>query len=230
MNHERICELFRKVEPFSELLEADRLTILGASKVQEVRPKEIVFSEGDEAEAGWVVVAGRIAMIKSSANGKELITELLPAGELFGIVAFVDSRPYPLTARAQCEGEVLRIPRRAMAPVVDSHPQLVRGFIKTMTARARGAQNLARALAHDKVETRIASVLLALIPRFGTQSGPPLSLSIGRQELADAAGTSIETASRVIKGLERDGVVEAASLGLLLLKDLGRLAKLSETE
>jgi len=229
MNSLELSDFFSRVVPFTRLSDTERADLLTASEIRKVSAKQILFTEGEEAESGWIVLVGRFAMIKSSPNGRELIAELLPAGDLFGIVSFIDSRPYPLTARAQCDGLVLRIPRRAMLPLLQLYPNLVREFVGVVTGRFQASQNLARALAHDKVDARICSVLLAMIPRFTLNSQErPDQLFLGRQELADLVGTTIETASRVIKGLERDGIVDAGSVGSVLLKDLAKLAVIAE--
>ena len=152
-------------------------------------------------------------MVKASPNGREMIVELLPAGEFFGVVALLDQRPFPLTARAQSDAEILVIPRAAIAKVAATNQSVLQGFLAIVSQRLSTAHNVARSLAHDKVEVRIASALLALLGRDSA------SVEIGRQELADLTGTTIESASRVCKLWEREGMLDLAVQGIVGVLD-----------
>ena len=218
------------IDPFRSLSEsALRAMSLGCT-LRTFESKTTIFREEDESSAAYVIVSGRVALFKTSPNGKELIIELLPAGELFGIVSFMGGGAYPLTARAQVETSVIVIPRTSVLPLLYSYPELQRGFAEVVTSRMRGSQNLARSIAHDRAEKRIASVLLALVPRAQQQAAQPRTpvISIGRQEIADLTGTTIETASRVIKALERESIVDATELGRVQILDLIALQNVSE--
>lgn len=219
-------ECLAKLAPF-DVLPADTLSAIAEScRRVNLQSKQMIFLEGEDAEAAYAVCTGRIGLLKSSPNGKELIVELVPAGELLGVVAFLGARPYPLTARALCDSELVVIPRSAVIPHLDRHPSLLAGFMELISGRMQITQNLARALSHDRVETRIASLLIALIPKAGA-AGTRVSLAVSRQDLADMAGTTIESASRVVKSFERDGWVDASSVGSLDLLNLPALRRAS---
>lgn len=219
----------KNVEPFSDLPESTVVDLAQRASTREVPAKEFIFIEGEQGESGYVVVEGRVALIKSSPNGKELIVELLPRGEMFGVVAIIEDRPYPLSARAQVPSVVVGIPRSAVRPLFVKHPGLQQGFFELITNRLRGSHNLARTLAHDRVEARVASVLLAAIPKFADAKGRDF-ISIGRQELADLCGTTIETASRVTKALEREQVLDLSEQGVVGVKDVGALQALCDAD
>lgn len=213
MNQSDLKTFCRRQLPFSGLTEEALTALLAASRQRAIPAKEYVFLEGTAGDAGYLILSGRIAMVKTSPNGREMIMELLPAGEFFGIVALIDDRPYPLTARAQSDIEVLAIPRSAIAPLAETNPGLLQGFLSVVSQRLLTAHNIARSLAHDKVEVRIAAALLALLGKDVN------SVDIGRQELADLTGTTIESASRTCKVWERDGVLDLSAQGVVRILD-----------
>lgn len=227
MDHGDVEKFLRSVDPFHLLPEDALEEIVRALVVRRCRAKEIVFIEGGEGSAAYLVVTGRIAMFKSSPNGKELIVDLVAPGCFFGAVALMGNGPYPLTARAQLDSQLLVLDKIKFTPFLKRLPELQRSLIGVVTARMQATQNLARALAHDPVETRVASLLLSLLPRLGlnNRSEPP-ELHISRQEIADLTGMTLETASRVVKGLEREGVLDAARQGVLAIRDLDALRRL----
>ena len=227
---ELIRSTLGNIAPLS-VLSAEELEELATQcRIIEISARDFLFIEGDAASAAYCVVEGRMVMLKSSRNGKELIVQLLPPGELLGLVAFLDRKPFPLSARAQCNSKVLAIPTQAVSPLLTRHPELMRRFAELVAQRMRETQDLARALAHDRIETRIASVLLSLIPRLGSESPhAALEIPLGRQELADVVGTTIETASRVMKAFERERIVDLSRTGIVVILDRSPLQSLIES-
>lgn len=220
-----ITEILSRAAPFS-LLSADECTALSkACTVRSVPAKKVVFHEGDEGNNAYLVLSGRIAMVKSSPNGKELMVELIPVGSLFGIVALLNQGPYPLTARTQVGSDLLILSRTAIAPFLARNPVFQQGMVQVITSRLRSTQNLARALAHDHVDTRVASILLASLSEDCVL---PASIAITRTELADLTGMTIETASRVMKAFERDGLLDLSQQGLVTVLNRDALVKLIE--
>jgi len=217
MNDSELISFCKHLLPFEALSESELNFVLSGSRRKAFGPKEYVFFEGDQGDAGYLVLSGRVAMVKNSARGREMIMELLPAGELFGLVAFIDTRPYPLTARSQSESEVLILPRSVIASVTKLNPAIMKGFLAVVSSRLQTAHNVARSLAHDKVEVRIASALLAMLEKG------KIAVVIGRQELADLTGTTIESASRVCKLWERDSVLDLSDMGVVRISNLAAL-------
>ena len=230
MTNEQIQATLSQLEPFAALPNDRLVELAGYASLRKAAAKEFIFTEGEEATAGYAVVSGRVALLKCSPSGKELILDLLPAGEVFGVVALVDTKPYPLSARAQAASVVLELPRRTVAPFLERNVDVRKAVYDVITTRFRTSQNVARALAHDRVETRIASVLLASIPRLAMASPTDqIVLELGRQELADVVGTTLETASRVVKALEKSGAVDASKQGVLTILSMDALRVVATT-
>lgn len=144
------------------MLPADALQELAANvSVRTFATKELIFLEQTEGDMAYAVIEGRVALLKTSPNGKELIVELLGAGDPFGVIVLLDKQIYPLTARAQISTTALAFGRSVIQPLFKSHPELYRGFMMIRN-RLHNSHNLARALAHDKVEVRVATILSAV--------------------------------------------------------------------
>lgn len=184
----------------------------------------IVF-EGDPIKAGFVVVYGRVSFVKTSASGKDLIVELLSPNDTFGLVPPLEHGPYQFSAKAQVDTRILWVPTVVMDFILENYPEIAREFFASVLDRLRRAHNLSRSLAHDLVEVRIASALLALVPRFCSANGAEESYDVRmtRQELAELTGTSSETVSRVVKTMERDEVLDLSEAGIVRILDVGAL-------
>jgi CRP/FNR family transcriptional regulator len=213
------------INPFSALPPAALKELAAAANFSTFDQRELIFVEQTDGHTGYVIVQGRVALLKTSLSGKELIVELLSARELFGVVVLLERQPYPLTARAQIPSSVLGFSRPLMQSLLKQHPSLHHGFTSLLSRRLHTSHNLARALAHDKVEVRIASVLSALGKRDETDE----IIEIGRQELADVCGVTIETASRVMKSFEKAGFVDLSVLGKIKLLDKSAIRQTAES-
>lgn len=220
-----IFTFLNQIPPFCNLPKEITEEIADASSIKKYAAKDLIFLEGEAGNLGYIVYSGRVAMIKSSLNGREMIVELLPAGEPFGVVVFVEQRAYPLTARAQSDTEVIAIPRTIITQLTGKHPSIFQDILKVVSTRLQSSHNVSRAIAHDRVEVRIAATLTAFISRMNSENEK--TIAIGRQELADIVGTTIETASRVCKQFEKDGIVDLKTLGSVRIINANALLQIS---
>ncbi|MCB0359515.1 MAG: response regulator [Bdellovibrionales bacterium] len=231
---QRINELLPQIEPFSQLDEDLNQRIARSCRLETLKGGRLLVFQGQEGTRGFVPIRGRLAMVKTSESGKELVVELLPPGDSFGLLAGLFGNPSPISVRTQIESEVLWVPQEVIMLILDSYSDVVRRFLESTFARLRAAHDVSRALAHDSVDVRVASALTLLIPRF---SGPAPSgaratcvIDMTRQELADLIGSTPETVIRITKQMERDGILDLSQSGKIGILQEERLEELSAGE
>ena len=225
-----IFSYLAQTELFSELPQAELLSLASRLKSKRFENREMIFHEGEHGDSAYLLLSGRVAMVKSSPNGREVIVELIPPGDVFGIIVVMEDKPYPLTARAQIDSEVISFSRKTVLELSESYPDFQRRLISVLGHRLQKSHKLARALAHDRVEIRIASALLALIPQFSSAKAEEsqIDIPISRQELAALTGTTLESASRAAKSLEESGLIDVSSLGKVKISKPHELRTFSE--
>jgi CRP/FNR family transcriptional regulator len=182
---------------------------------------EFVFWEGDGPAHFYVVASGRVKVFKHSSLGKEFVVAFFGAGEVFGEVAVFEERPYPASAQAISDTEVLGIGKDKFLAFLSGHPEVSLRIINMLGGRLRDAQNRLNALAGERAEQRVAKTLLMLSSKLGQ------SLPFTRQEVADMSGTTIETTIRVMSRMKRGGIVRSHR-GTTDILDETRLRLLSE--
>ncbi len=203
----------RNTYPFSLLDETHQQELAECSTRRKYSAKELIFLEGESDGAGYLLVSGRVAMLKQSPAGKDLIVELIAPNEIFGIIAVLRNQPYPLTARAQIDSEAICLSQSVLKQLLAKVPQLSINFMNVISERLVRSQKLASQLAHSRVENRVAAALLALLPQFSEKdSSGTISLVVSRQELADLTGINLETASRVMKHFHELGIVDISNM------------------
>ncbi|MFN8391637.1 MAG: response regulator [Bdellovibrionota bacterium] len=227
---EEALSYLKRMKYFSEIDRSNLVAMAKATRFSSHGSGEFIVTEGDANVSGFVVITGRIAMVKSSATGKDLIVELLPPGDPFGLLATVDRAPYPVNVRTQVKTRLMWIPRNVVLSILDKYPDLSRKFVQEIFDRLRNAHDVSRALAHDRTEVRIASALCSLVPKFcGTANeSEPVQIDMTRQELAELTGATTETAIRLTKALERDNVLDLTKAGVMKILDLEALQAVAE--
>lgn len=205
--------------------------LIRVTRTERHHPREFIFAEGDPSLWLYIVRSGRVKILKHSRAGKDVVLELLGSGEIFGGVAVLEKRPYPAAAQAMEATEVFKIPRDALLALSERHPSIVREMALMIGRRLRTAHESVKSLATDPVECRVAATLMRLADREGklSRAGVELPYHLTRQSLADMAGTTVETAIRVVGRWVKDGLV-ADDKGRLVLRKLDALRAMTQVE
>lgn len=187
-------EFFRSLTP--QRLEQVRLQV----RERRYPTRKMLFREGEPAEFLWALRAGEVRMLRTTNDGRVLALETIKPGEIFGAVAALEGDLYPATAETTAESAVWRLPRVALLGLLRSEPHLTRELLKIVAGRLRDAHTRLRSFAYDPAEVRLAQALL--------RSAHGGEAHVTRRELAEVAGTTIETAIRVLRRFEQSGFVK----------------------
>jgi CRP/FNR family transcriptional regulator len=220
----------RESSPFFRRLSGEDLERLAGIAVAKTYEKgDIIFSEGDEPHFLHTIASGRVKVVKGVPSGKELILEILSAGDPLGAVVAYEERPYPATAVALERTVCLLLPRGEFFSLLERHPSVVRGFLSGMARRIVELTQRLPEVAGGRVETRFALLFLKLAEKAGRPEGREVFVPIHltRQDLADITGTTIETAIRVMSRWSKEDLVRTEHEGFRVLdrEALERLAR-----
>jgi CRP/FNR family transcriptional regulator, dissimilatory nitrate respiration regulator len=204
---------------FSRLGRDDRRRLAEVARLHVYKRGETVFAEGDPSEHFCTVVKGRVKVCKMTPAGKDVILEIFGAGDPLGAVAAYDGHPFPASAVAIEDSQVLLVPRNAFFALLEQHPTLVRGLLSGLTHRlAELAFRLAE-LTGGRVEPRFARLFLKLAQEQGRpeRGGVFIPVALSRQDLADMTGTTIETSIRIMSRWGKHRTVITEKDGFLVL-------------
>ena len=214
-------QILRRSFIFASLNDDELAELANLAVERSFVPNEFIFWDGDTPEWFFIVAEGKVKVLKHSSSGKEFVIAFFGSGEMFGEVAVFENKPYPASAQAVVETKVVGIKREDFLSFLANHPQVALSIINVLGGRLREAQSRLRDLAAEKVEQRLASVLLMLSSKLG------LTLPFTRQEIADMTGTTTETVIRVLSHLKDRGIISPAR-GKVTICDKEKLRLLSE--
>lgn len=199
-----------------ELSELSRLAI-----ERKFEAGEYIFWEGDAPDWFYIIAEGRIKVLKHTSSGKEFIVAFFDTSEMFGEVAVFEDKPYPASSQAATKTKVLGIKKKDFLAFLANRPQVALRIINVLGGRLRDAQSRLIDFAGERVEQRIARILLMLSEKLSAE------LPFTRQEIADMAGTTTETAIRVISRLKSAGIIKSGRGKMTILNE-SRLKLLSQ--
>ena len=183
-----------------------------------------VFSEGDLARDLCFVVIGKVKIVKA-AGGRDVILGIFGPGEPVGAVASFEGKAFPASAVAMEPSTILFVREKEFFALVDRQPEMTRRLLQGLVVRQL---EMTRRLADmvGSVEYRMARMFLALAGRVGRKegTGTAIPLALSRQEIADMAGTTVETAIRVMSRWGKEGLVATRDDGFLV-PDLAALER-----
>ncbi len=178
----------------------------------------MLYFEGTPADRIYVVEAGRVRLYKASSNGHITTLDVLGPGEVFGALAPLEQDTYPASAEVVQAGSAWYLPSGTFARILAEEPRIAVEILRILSRRLRHAHERLRAFAHDPAPARLAQVLL--------EAAREGSARVTRRALAESAGTTVETAIRVLRRFERAGLIHGSvgEIEVLDAEGLGRIA------
>lgn len=204
--------------------------MLGPERMARLRPhvrrrpfkeREFLYHESLPARTLWAVRSGEVRTLKGTAKGRVVALESLYPGDLFGLAAMGNGARYTETAQGVTAGEVWQVSRRAVASLLEADPDLVRGLLGIVAARLQHAHERLFAFAQSGVPERLARVVL--------ESATDGRVEKTRRLLGESAGTTVETAIRVLRRFEHAGWIEGG-VGWIRVLNLEALARVANGE
>jgi CRP/FNR family transcriptional regulator len=218
----------KKIDLFKNLSDEELKELEHYITTATFRKKDDIFTEGDAPEWFYIVSTGKVKVTKISHDGKEIILEVISPYDIFGGVAVLRNFPYPANAVAMEDSEILKISRKNLMRLVDRFPNLMFCIALQLGDRMKSSFDSLKNIALERVEARIAALLLKLGNKVGieTKEGLLIDMRLTKQDVADMVGTTVETSIRTFSKFKKEGLVTDSD-GKVIIKDRERLAALS---
>ena len=180
----------------------------GGRHIVEYGKDQIVFSQGESADAVFYIQKGKVKVAVISEQGKEAIVALQGPDEFLGEGCLNGQRKRLATATAMMECTIMRVERTEMLRVLRDEPEFSEMFISHILARnARVEEDLVDQL-FNSTEKRLARLLL-LLANFGKEGRPePIVAKISQETLAEMIGTTRSRVSHFMNKFRQLGFIE----------------------
>ena len=170
--------------------------------------KQILFSQGDTADAVFYIQAGKVKMTVVSEQGKEAVVAILERGAFLGESCLVGQTVRTATATTLEDARILRIDKAVMLRLLQEQPRFAEVFMSyLLTYSIRVQEDLVDQLFNSS-EKRLARALL-LLAHFGKESKPETVIAkISQETLAEMIGTTRSRVSVFMNKFRKLGFID----------------------
>jgi len=211
-------QILQGIRLFHDLGLPELEEILREAHTRRFAKGEFLFLQGDPAGFLYVLLRGRVKLTQSTPEGHEVLLRFVRNGEVFGGIAVLGDKTYPVSAQAVDECTTLYWEGEAMAHLMERYPRLAVNVLYLMAERIQEIQERLREIATERVEQRVARALLRLLRQTGrkVEGGVLIDLPLSRQDLAAMTGTTLYTVSRILTRWEQQGLIKSGRARILI--------------
>ena len=222
MDSQELEVFIAHVPLFANLSPSDRTAISSVMIKRTFSPGEfIVHEEDDEKQTFFIIVSGSVHVTVFTSEGKQTILATLHSGEFFGEMAVLDGEPRSASVVAAEPCKILMLYRRSFLDILQKYPKIAIAMLIEMSRRQRKSNRHINTLSMMSVYGRVAEVLLQLAKESGRKTGSMIVIDKRptHQTIADMAGTSRETVSRVLSQLQKKRYLTMDRKRLVILNE-----------
>ena len=184
-----------------------------------------IFGDGEIADYSYKVAEGAVRLSKIMLDGRRQIAEFALPGDMFG---FECGDLYELSAEAVTPVVVIRYKRTHIERLGEEFSDIRRELMAHLRRGWTSAQAHLVMLGRQTAKERVAAFLLALANHRRVEENRPLELPMGRQDIADYLGLTIETVCRTLTELKQSKILSIPDRHAVVIHDMETLESLAQ--
>jgi len=204
-----------KTVPLFTSFPEDQLRMLTTMVTRKSAPRSTtIMAGGDPIDSLYIVLSGRLKVMMSDSEGKEVILTILGPGEFFGEMGLIDDEPRSATVMTIEPCELLSIAKRDFKKCLAENFEMAMAVMRSLVKRLREADRKIGSLALLDVYGRVARLLLDMSENVDGEK--VVTKRLPKQDIAKMIGASREMVSRVMKDLQTGGYIEMRGSTIVL--------------
>lgn len=198
-----------------------KASLAAAAILAQVSKGDIIWPAGTNQEYFGLVRSGFVKMVRPDTGGTETVLEIMGPGQIFGLLGLIEGGGCPLGAVAITEVSFFKIPKRTFLPIYEQSIPLKDQLIRRSITRLHNRHEILVHMARGRVEERIAAVLILLAHSYGERIDDSIELQVPltRQDISDMAGTTVETAIRILSRWQKDKILSTSKHYITILDE-----------
>ncbi|MEP6733027.1 MAG: Crp/Fnr family transcriptional regulator [bacterium] len=212
--------------PFDELPASARAALRANAVERSFQTDEILYLAGAPAHMLYLVIEGRVRLLREHDGRTIFIHDEGPGGAL-GEVPLFEGTTYPATAIAAEPTRCLVLQRAAILNAVRDHPELALAMLARLASRVRFLVEKLNRTTSQSTLSRLAGLILT---RSARAHGESFTLGATQQQAAEEIGTVREIVVRGLRTLKAQGAIESKGGGRFVVRDERLLRDLASVE
>ena len=200
-------QILKSVPLFSSFTDLQLSQLLSCVQHRSYPRNAFILRAGEETDALYIILSGRVKVLIPDEEGHEVILSMIGPHEFFGEMGLLDELPRSASVETLEACEMLRLSKAGFTGILKDNFELAMLIIRNLVRRLRDADRKIESLALIDVYGRVARLLIDMAEsidgKWIVEKAPP------KQEIARMIGASREMVSRVVKDLQRKGLIRA---------------------
>jgi CRP-like cAMP-binding protein len=219
-------EILKNVPLFGELARKDVERIAAVAHQRSYNKEQVILIEEEIGQTLFILMSGQVKVSRISEEGKEVILAVMGEGDFFGELSLLDGQSRSANVTVIKESEMLLIHRDDFLSLLHEFPQIAINLLRELASRMRKSDSQIKSLSLKDATGKVTGTLLRLADDIGVPRGSQIEISNlpTQQDLANMAGTSRETISRVLQKLISQKYVQKDGNTLVIL-DIDRFKR-----
>ncbi len=195
-----IFGLLRNIRLFSALTDGELRQIRDNIAIKRYRKHEVILYEENTNQVMYIILAGKVKVLQTTEDGKEMILAMHQAGDFFGEVSLIDSLTMPASVVATEDSIVAIISKKDFYTILHSQGKVVEDLLLIMCSRLRESWHKMQILSLNNAAQKVRMLFMMLSQEHGRRTGEGLMLDIKltHQDIANMLGITRETVTRIL--------------------------------
>ena len=190
----------RAIPLFSSLDSAELEQASTKMKIREFRRNDTILNEEDTNEYMYLILSGKVKIVQTSEDGKETILAIHKSGDFFGEMTLIDGKTMPASVLAYEDTLTAIISQKNFNEMISTQEKINRQLLIILCSRLRESWDRIQLLNFNNAAHRMKMLFTMLSDKYGekTEEGMTLAIKLTHQDIANMAGITRETVTRVI--------------------------------
>jgi len=193
--------------------------------INKYKKKQIIYSEGNRPSRLYYIIKGKVKVVKTNDDAKDLVVGLYNEGDFLGYTALFEGSIYRDTAEAMEDTDLAIIPKEEFEDLINKDIVLLRKFARLLAKNVLDHENQLISMAYNSLRKKVAEALISVTKTFQKPDNLPFVIDLSRENLASIAGTATESLIRTLSDFKSEKLIEIQGSKITIV-NLAKLEKL----
>lgn len=209
LDKKKKIEYLKNIQLFSSLTEEELYQISSHITTKRFKKNEMILYEEDTNDLMYMIFSGKVKVVKTTGEGKEVILSIHQPGNFFGEMSLIDGKTAPASVIATEESIISFISKKNFFTILYSQVKVLENLLLILSTRLRNSWETIKLLSYNQGSQRVRALFFMLIDEYGkeTDKGIELNIKLSHQQISEMTGMTRETVSRVIDKWQKIGEI-----------------------
>ncbi|MCR9182951.1 MAG: response regulator [Flavobacteriaceae bacterium] len=183
---------------------------------QTFKKGESIFNQGNHSNYIYLINKGIVKCHRIDESGKELTTALFKEDDLFGYASLLQNIPYPESATAMENCELVAMPKEELISVLNKNHKVNFDLINLLSDNIAEIKEQLLQMAYGSVRKKTAATILQFAEKMNKKNNE--SIKISRSDLASVAGIATESLIRTLSSFNKEGLIEIEGRNIKIIE------------